>query len=370
MRDPLLDVTPTGSPTELDPDFIDRVVDAQRVLEHLRTHPLLGAERSHATSRIGFVAAVLGEVPDPLASADLFGLAGDLALASGSGEAVDRYLRGAAAAERKGDAVRARRLHLHACRAVALLRGPSAAQSFFEELGSPPEEPCAAAHALAAAACEPDLADAHLCAALAHLSAPRLAHHRAQALLDLAEHRWIGGDTEAAQRRAAEASALGQAHAAPEVTAEAEALLGALQLERGRPSEAVVHLTAACEQALEAEDTLAALTHATTLTPLHLAAEDWAAAEHTARLELRLGDQRGHWLAVASGALGWSATLLARGHLAGAVGVLVTTGTTLKAEGASAAANLLQARLAELQAIHGRARIEPLVAKLQRSRLG
>lgn len=151
--DPLIDVPvdPAADRLDVDEAFFDRIYDAREVLQVLRSRPLLGPDRRDAAGRIRQVAALLQELPDDLASADLFRVAGDLALDAGHGEAVDRYLRGAAAARRRGDTVRERDLHLRACRAVARMRGPEAALGFFRELGHPPDEPCPVTHALASA---------------------------------------------------------------------------------------------------------------------------------------------------------------------------------------------------------------------------
>ena len=133
--DPLMDVEPHEDADRytVDTEFLDRVFDAQHVLAALRSRPLLGPDRGAAAGRIRFVAGVLQELPDDLASTDLFALAGDLALEAGHGEAVDRYLRGASCARRRADFERERSLHLRACRAVARFRGPAAAAGFFED---------------------------------------------------------------------------------------------------------------------------------------------------------------------------------------------------------------------------------------------
>ncbi len=353
--DPLLDVPASDDAdvSRVDEAFLDRVFDAEQVLKVLRARPLLGPDRLAAAGRIRMVAAVLRELPDDLASADLFRLAGDIALDLGHGEAVDRYLRGASAARRRADHLRERELHLRACRAVARMRGPEAARGFFQELGTFVDEPCRATHALAAADIFPEQAREHLDTALALLHEPARAHERLMALEDLAEVLLGGNEPDLALKPLQDALKLAEHWDDRGRSGHAHALLATIHLTNGRPERAIAALEKAFAGALEDDDDLLLITHGTVLCGLYLDRERWGDAEPVARRMLAAAERRGNWIAVADASLAWSATFVGRGQPAAAVAVVSRTLLTLRQQHANAAAALLHARLGELRAIMG-----------------
>ena len=256
--DPLIDVAPAeeAHPHVVDADFLDRVFDARQVLSLLRSRPLLGPDRMAAHARIRFVASVLQELPDELASTDLLALAGDLALEAGHGEAVDRYLRGAENARRRADFVRERALHLRACRAVARFRGPAAAAGFFDELGAVDDEPCPIDYLLTLAEMDPQQARVHLQDALELLVEPTRAHTRLTALEDLAERLVRGSEPVLALQHLEEALALATEWADPGRIGQVHAQVAGIHLVAGRPDLARPPLRAALDGALADQDDL------------------------------------------------------------------------------------------------------------------
>jgi|GEM_PF-3130310 len=365
-RDPLLDVpaSPDADPYAVDEAFLDRIYDARALLAVLRARPLLGDDRRAAATRIRAVAGVLQELPDDLASADLFRIAGDLALDLGHGEAVDRYLRGAAAARRRNDPIRERDLHLRACRAVARMRGPEAAMGFFSELGRPEPEPCPATFVLTCADLEPDHAREYLELALPLLHADTRAHELLMAREDLAEALLAGNEPHLALAQLTEARALAEAWGDAGRAGHAHALIATIHLTSGRPDRALGHLEAAFQGAVLDEDDLLVVTHGTVLTALYLERSQWSDAESVARRVLASAERRGNWIAVADAALAWSATFVGQGQPAAAVAVVARTLLTLRARGASAAAALLHARLGELRAMMGPEQFDPVLQRV------
>ncbi|HCH62577.1 MAG: hypothetical protein CL927_18565 [Deltaproteobacteria bacterium] len=355
QRDPLLDVPvdPDAREDLVDEAFLDRIYDGQRHLEHLRNHPLLGPDRHAATERIRAVAAVLQEIPDDLASADLFRLAGDLSLEAGHGEAVDRYLRGAAAARRKGDFRCERDLHLRACRAVARMRGAESARGFFQELGKRDPEPCPITFALTCADIDPSTARENLEEALQLLTDPARAHERLMALEDLAEAYLAGKEPSRAIDVLKQALKLAEQWADQGRAGHAHALMATIHLTTGRPEASLPHLEAAFAGAIEEDDDLLTVVHGTVLCGLYLDRERWSDAEPVARRILASAERRGNWIGVADAALAWSATFVGQDRASAAVAVVGRTLLTLRQQNAHAAAALLHARLGELRAVMG-----------------
>ena len=353
--DPLLDVPadPDARGDLVDEAFLDRIFDGQKRLEHLRSRPLLGPDRHLATERIRSVASVLREIPDDLASADLFRLAGDLSLEAGHGEAVDRYLRGAAAARRHGDVRRERDLHLRACRAVARMRGAESAWGFFQELGRPDPEPCPITFALTCADMVPETARENLEDALELLTDDARAHERLMALEDLAELYLAGEEPARAVHLLHEALAVSERWNDSGRAAHAHALMATIHLTTGRPEESLSHLEAAFAGAIEDEDDLLVVVHGTVLCGLYLDRERWSETEPVARRVLAAAERRGNWIGVADAALAWSATFVGQDETPKAVAVVGRTLLTLRHQNAHAAAALLHARLGELRAIMG-----------------
>lgn len=366
VPDPLLDVpaSPGSHRTTVDEAFLDRVYDAQQTLAILRSRPLLGPDRHAATERVRQVAAVLQELPDDLASADLFGLAGDLALDLGHGEAVDRYLRGAAAARRRADPVRERDLHLRACRAVARMRGPEAATAFFSELGRPSPEPCPATLHLTQAELDPHHARDHLEAALAHLDTAARAHDRIMALEDLAETLVRGNEPLLALPPLAEALALAERWGDDGHAAHVHAMRASIYLVSGQAERAIPCLRAALDGAIGDEDDLLTVTHGTVLAGLLIDRAAWTEAETVARRILTAAERRGHWIAVADAALAWSTTFAGRDQPGAGIAVLARTLVTLRSRGATGAAALLHARLGELRSTMGASTFDPLLKRV------
>ena len=367
--DPLIDVAPHEDADlyTVDSDFLDRVFDAQQVLGTLRTRPLLGPDRVAAAARIRFVASVLQELPDELASTDLFALAGDLALEAGHGEAVDRYLRGANSARRRADLERERSLHLRACRAVARFRGPAAAAGFFDELGAYEDEPCPIDYLLTLAEMEPQQSRVHLEDALQLLVEPGQAHTRLTALEDLAERLVRGSEPELALRRLDEALALATKWADPGRIGQVHAQIAGIHLVAGRPDLARAPLRVALDGAIEDKDDLLIVAHGTLLTSLAMDGGDWQEAETCSRQVLAAADRRGNWLGIADAALAWSATHSASERMETAVAILARTLVSLRAHGAHAAAALLHARLGELRAEHGPEAFDPVLDGVMRA---
>jgi len=353
--DPLLDVPadPEARQDLVDEAFLDRIYDAQKILAHLRDRPLLGPDRHAANDRIRTVASVLREIPDDLASADLFRLAGDLALEQGHGEAVDRYLRGAAAARRKGDLGRERDLHLRACRAVARMRGAEAARGFFTELGTPEPEPCPITYALVSADMNPEQAREHLEEALALLTDDARAHERLMALEDLAEAYLSGKVPTQAITTLQQALTLAEQWSDRGRAGHAHALLATIHLTTGRPQAAIEHLEAAFAGALDEREDLLVVVHGTVLCGLYLDRSRWTDAETVARRVLASAERRGNWIAVADASLAWSATFVGREQSPAAVAVVARTLITLREQHAHAAAALLHARLGVLRVLMG-----------------
>ena len=364
--DPLLDVPvdPGAREDLVDEAFLNRIYDGQRQLEHLRSHPLLGSDRHAATERIRSVAAVLQEIPDDLASADLFRLAGDLSLEAGHGEAVDRYLRGAAAARRKRDLQRERDLHLRACRAVARMRGAESARGFFQELGRPEPEPCPITFALTCADLEPGTAREHLEEALGLLTEDARAHERLMALEDLAEAYLAGKEPARAIAVLEEALQLAERWADQGRAGHAHALMATIHLTTGRPAASLSHLEAAFAGAVAENDDLLVVVHGTVLCGLYLDRERWADAEPVARRMLAGAERRGNWIGVADAALAWSATFVGQDRAPSAVAVIGRTLLTLRRQDAHAAAALLHARLGELRAIMGEADFDAVLRRV------
>ena len=364
--DPLLDVpaNPAADPDRVDEAFFDRIYDAQATLTLLRARPLLGPDRQEAPARIRLVASLLQELPDDTASADLFRIAGDLALEAGHGEAVDRYLRGAAAARRRKDPVRERDLHLRACRAVARMRSPEAAMGFFVELGTPSPEPCPATFALASADLFPRMARQHLEDALVLLQDEARAHERLMALEDLAEAYLAGNEPELAQEPLARATALSQQWNDPGRAGHAHALTATILLIRGQAHRALPALEAAFQSAVQEEDDLLVIVHGTVLAGLYLEASRFGDTEPVARRVLASAERRGNWLAVADASLAWSATFVGQEQPAAAVAVVARTLLTLREQGASSAAALLHARLGELRHHMGPEAFDPVFQRV------
>lgn len=364
--DPLLDVPadPDARGDLVDEAFLDRIFDGQKRLEHLRSRPLLGPDRHLATERIRSVASVLREIPDDLASADLFRLAGDISLEAGHGEAVDRYLRGAAAARRRGDARRERDLHLRACRAVARMRGAESAWGFFEELGRPEPEPCPITFALTCADMVPETAREHLEDALELLTDDARAHERLMALEDLAELYLAGEEPSRAVHLLHEALAVSERWNDGGRAAHAHALMATIHLTTGRPEASLSHLEAAFAGAIEEDDDLLVVAHGTVLCGLYLDRERWSETEPVARRVLAAAERRGNWIGVADAALAWSATFVGRDETPKAVAVVGRTLLTLRRQNAHAAAALLHARLGELRAIMGPERFDAVLRRV------
>jgi len=364
--DPLIDVAPAeeAHPHVVDADFLDRVFDARQVLSLLRSRPLLGPDRMAAHARIRFVASVLQELPDELASTDLLALAGDLALEAGHGEAVDRYLRGAENARRRADFVRERALHLRACRAVARFRGPAAAAGFFDELGAVDDEPCPIDYLLTLAEMDPQQARVHLQDALELLVEPTRAHTRLTALEDLAERLVRGSEPVLALQHLEEALALATEWADPGRIGQVHAQVAGIHLVAGRPDLARPPLRAALDGALADQDDLLVVAHGTLLAAMALEDGRWVEAETCARQVLSAAERRGNWIGVADASLAWSATHLGRDQLGTAVAILARTLLTLRAHGAHAAAALLHARLSELRSDAGSDAFDPVLERV------
>ncbi len=364
--DPLIDVIPPddAEPYAVDEGFLDRVFDAQRVLEVLRSRPLLGPDRGAAPARIRFVAGVLQELPDDQASTDLLALAGDFALEAGHGEAVDRYLRGAESARRRADFVRERAMHLRACRAVARFRGSAAATGFFEELGAVEDEPCPADWLLTLAEMEPEHAREHLTEALDLLDAPHLAHFRLTLLEDLAERLVAGSEPTLALRHLDAALELAQQWEDPGRVGQVHAQIAGIHLVGGRPDLALAPLQAALAGALADEDDLLVVAHGTLLCAMSLDRGEWTAAETCGRQVLAAAERRGNWLGVADAALAWSSSHVGRESLGPAIAILARTLLTLRSHGAHAAGALLHARLGELRADHGADTFDPILERV------
>jgi len=364
--DPLIDVTPADGADSytVDTGFLDRVFDAEQVLAMLRGRPLLGPDRVVAPARIRFVAGVLQELPDDLASTDLLALAGDFALEAGHGEAVDRYLRGADCARRRADFVRERAMHLRACRAVARFRGPAAATGFFEELGAVEDEPCPIDWLLTLAEMQPEHALTHLTEALDLLDAPHQAHFRLTALEDLAERLVAGSESELALRHLGTALELAQQWDDPGRVGQVHAQMAGIHLVGGRPDLAMAPLQAALDGALSDGDDLLVVAHGTLLCAMSLDRKKWKAAETCARQVLAAAERRGNWLGVADAALAWSSAHVGRQNLGPAVAILARTLLTLRAHGAHAGGALLHARLGELRADHGAEIFDPMLDRV------
>ncbi len=369
FSDPLIDGDVGAPPRSsvVDEAYFDRIFDAEQTLKLLRTRPLLGPDRRLVVPRIREVAAMLRELPDDRALVDLLHVAGDYSLDMGHGEAVDRYLRGAAAATRREDYVRERALHLRACRAVARFRGPEAAEGFFDELGTYDNEPCPADWLLTAAEVFPEQSMERLTAAIPLLSSPAQAHDRLDALETLAERLIQGGESEQAVGWLVQAESLALSYEDRGRALVSQAMIAGVWLVDGRREQAMAPLIAAFESAEAAQDDLQLVAQGTVLIACLLEEQRWSDAEGVARKVLAAAEQRGNWLAVADAAMGWSAAFLGRGEAPAAVAVVVRTLFSLRYHGARAASAVLHARLGELRVTLGPEAFDPLFQRLVRA---
>ncbi len=172
---------------------------------------------------------------------------------------------------------------------------------------------------------------------------------RLESMVGAADASLAGGDSATARTLYRGALDLAEQHHDIDATLMLALRLGTLLLELGQPIDAAAPLQRALELGHERADSLVVVTAGLLLGGLALGREDWPAAEACGLATLDAGRVRRAWLAVADGAMTTATALAQQGRLEEAVGALLQTADELRGEGATAAQNLLKARLAELR---------------------
>ena len=160
-----------------------------------------------------------------------------------------------------------------------------------------------------------------------------------------------GGDSATARSLYRRALDLAEHHGDGDATLMLALRLGTLLLELGQPVDAAAPLRRALELGHTRADSLVVVTAGLLLGGLALGRGDWTEAEACGQATLDAGRVRRAWLAVADGAMTIATARVKHGRLGDAVSGLLQTAEELRREGATAAQNLVKARLAELR--HG-----------------
>lgn len=342
-------------------------VPAEEVLARLRETPLLGYHLTAVRQDLGRLAAQITARPDGTLEPTLLAIGARLAVLDGEHDAISRLATATAAAGNAGDFAEEDALRMLMARVLAVhQQGARARDLLAETLGRAANNPALAAdvHLSKAAV---GLGDrlAHLTAALTTLPSPARDHDRLDTLLALGEALLDGAAPHQATPHLRAALALAKHHQATVERGVAAATLAALELEAGHHGRAAPFLDEAIDAARLLGDDLGIVAHGTVRSALHLAAGEFDAAAQQAAAVQAAATRRQNWLGVADAVI----TLAASDpDLPAQLKRLVTEAGQLKARGATAAANLLTARLGELRAQHGRHVVDPLLG-LQASTL-
>ena len=330
--------------------------DAASLLDTLEQQPLVGRHRAALRRGLAQAAAAVARARSPRDTARLLALGARLARAEGARDATLRLTAARRAAADAGDLVLEDRLGLLTVRSLAKARAHHRAADLLADLLPRAQRTPALAAELHLARAAVGLGEprVHLEAALAILPSPIADHDRMEAALDLAELLLAGAAPGGARRWFGHARSLALAHDAPVTLGVAAGSLAVLALEDGDAAAAAALLDEALAAADAMDDDLGRVAHGTVRAALHLAQGDLGAAARLAHATERAARRRSNWIGVADAVI----TQTLDEPLELAVHHLLASARTLQEEGATAAANLLKARLGELRTAHTQVRFE------------
>jgi hypothetical protein len=347
-------------PTSQGRDTAEAAPSPEAVLARLRETPLLGHHLNAVRRDLGFLAAQMTARRDATLEPTMLAVGARLAVLDGEPDAISRLATATAAAGSAGDFAEEDALRLLMARVLADHQQTARARDLLAEtLGRAAHNPSLAAdvHLSKAAVGFGDRL-VHLRSALQTLPSPARDHDRLDTLLALGEALVDGAAPQQAEPHLQAALALANEHQATVERGVAAATLAALALETGHHDRAAPFLDEALHAARLLGDDLGLVAHGTVRCALHLAAGELeAAAEHAAAIQAA-ATRRQNWIGVADAVITQAA---ADPDLPAQLERLVSEARDLRGRGATAAANLLTARLGELRAQHSRQVVDPLL---------
>ena len=336
----------------------------EAALREAHSLPMLGRHKRRLIQLLASMSVHVARHPSALVEEQLLAINGRLATEDRREDAVRQLMEAARLASARGAGLLSARHRLAAVYALAREGRLDAARARLRELALAAEgrPELADAWHLAAAACGHGAPRSHLEQALEVLHAPTDDHLRYDVLVRLFQIHLEGGDPQRARDMLVAAGEIARASDDGPAAVHVDAMLGNLLVEAALHEEARAVLRRCVEAAEARSDDLTVLSEGTILAALLIMAEQWAELVDLARRLLTAAERRGNWLGIADAAMSWSQGLIGQDDVEGGILVLVRVGSLLQQRGASAAVNLIKARLGELRANLGPETVDALLS--------